>query len=175
MCATLLSFSSSYLSEIVGTVKRRFDWQIHSFLCVWYLGNSPLVKINFFPSLFFSLFFKDVFGWFLAIYCKMIFCEKKKAKFPLRCHTLSSSNWFFSFSWLDWGHSTASNQLQLWERSKTMLSTWFLFYVIITMLAWNKNGVIGFDLIQRQDFHHHSLKMLLEGHGFGLFLKCFLW
>ena len=109
--------------EIVGTVKRRFDWQIHSFfVCcgdflIW--GNFVSIGKNqiFFLALFFSLFR----CCFLAIYCKIFFFARKKAKFPLRCHTLSfliffekKFIWFFlSISWLDWGHSTASNQLQI--------------------------------------------------------------
>lgn len=132
--------------EIVGTVKRRFDWQIHSFLCVVVIfliwGNflSPLVKIKFFFWLFFSLSLDVVF---LAIYCKIFFFfARKKAKFPLRCHTLSflifskKLIWFFlSFSWLDWGHSTASNQLQIFlkifffsMRTKEVLLWPFFFW-----------------------------------------------
>lgn len=102
--------------EIVGTVKRRFDWQIHSFLCVVIFGEIlQLVKSIFFFWLFFSLSLDVVFFGHLL---QDIFFARKKAKFPLRCHTLSFSkkSWFFPFnffSWLDWGHSTASNQLQI--------------------------------------------------------------
>ena len=103
--------------EIVGTVKRRFDWQIHSFfVCCDFWGNSPIGKINFFLALFFSLFRCCVFWPFIARY---FFCEKKSKVPTTMSHSLIfEKKLIFSFSfnffsWLDWGHSTASNQLQI--------------------------------------------------------------
>lgn len=107
MCATLFSF---YLSRNCRHSETQI-WLTNSFffVCCDFWGNSPIGKINFFLALFFSLFRCCVF---LAIYCKIFFFARKKAKFPLRCHTLSFSkkSWFFPFlliSFLDWIGGTA--------------------------------------------------------------------
>lgn len=103
--------------EIVGTVKRRFDWQIHSFLCVVIFGEIlQLVKSIFF-WLFFSLSLDVVF--FGHLLQDIFFCEKKSKVPTTMSHSLIfEKKLIFSFSfnffsWLDWGHSTASNQLQI--------------------------------------------------------------
>lgn len=71
-------------------------WLTNSFffVCVVF-GEFSIGKNQFFFSvsffLSFSKMFLDDFWPFIARW----FFARKKAKFPLRCHTLSSSNWFF--------------------------------------------------------------------------------
>jgi len=114
VCATLFSF---YLSRNCRHSETQI-WLTNSFffVCCDFWGNSPIGKINFFLALFFSLFRCCVFWPFIARY---FFCEKKSKVPTTMSHSLIfEKKLIFSFSfnffsWLDWGHSTASNQLQI--------------------------------------------------------------
>lgn len=115
MCATLFSF---YLSRNCRHSETQI-WLTNSFffVCCDFWGNSPIGKINFFFWLFFSLSLDVVF--FGHLLQDIFFCEKKSKVPTTMSHSLIfEKKLIFSFSfnffsWLDWGHSTASNQLQI--------------------------------------------------------------
>ena len=171
MCATLFSF---YLSRNCRHSETQI-WLTNSFFFVccgdfFDLGKF-FVSIGknqiFFLALFFSLFRCCFFWPFIARY---FFFARKKAKFPLRCHTLSflifskKLIWFFlSFSWLDWGHSTASNQLQIFlkifffHENKGSFVVTFLFLAFFSLSAntywvWNKSSDFFCTIFENQKF-----------------------
>ena len=111
--------------------------------------SSPLVKIKFFfLALFFSLFRCCFFGHLLQ---DIFFCEKKKQSSHYDV-TLSHFWFFLSFSWLDLGHSTASNQLQIFfkdifffHENKGSFVVTFLYLAFFSLSAntywvWNKSS-----------------------------------
>ena len=116
-------------------------WLTNSFffVCVVF-GEFSIGKNQFFFSVsFFLSFSKMFFGWFLAIYCKMIFCEKK-SKVPT---TMSHSLIFkLIFHFLDWIGGTAQllisynffSKIFSWEQMKIVVT--FFSFGLFSVCQW---------------------------------------
>ena len=103
-------------------------WLTNSFffVCVVF-GEFSIGKNQFFPVSFFLSFSKMFFWMIFGHLLQDDFLREKKQSSHYDV-TLSHFQIDFSFSWLDWGHSTASNQLQFFFQRYFHENKWRLLW-----------------------------------------------